>query len=172
MKFCLILIGTIFSLFSSATIAQDEVKRNAYLNAGRSEDGLRKFYSESSFYTLQTPLDKAYRGVAIAMYASIENSVVDKFNTFSSGKVLIEEAVAADWYNPEIRFLRFSVQSEVPFVVGYSSNLEEDAYIILDALEKKRIDPSTYFWSVAVRFMLNSGELNSDQKNRFNKFNS
>jgi hypothetical protein len=169
MRFLFIVLAT---LFASLGFAQDEVKRSSYLSAGKSEDALRKFYLESAAYSLQSPLDKAYRGVAIAMYASLENSVVDKFNTFSKGKILIEEAVAADWYNPEIRFLRFSVQAEVPLLVGYSSNLEDDAYVVLDALEKKRIDTASYFWSVAVKFMLNSGELNSDQQNRFNKFNS
>jgi hypothetical protein len=159
-------------LFPVYAFAQLESQRAAYLNAGKNDDGVRSFYNASASYPMNTALDKAYRGVAIAMYASLASTVVEKFNVFSEGKKLIEEAVVADWYNPEIRFLRFSVQAEVPFVVGYSSNLEEDAYVVIDALEKKRIDSSVYFWNVAIRFMLASGELNNDQKNRLNKFNS
>jgi hypothetical protein len=152
--------------------SQYESKRMAYLTAGASEEGKRNFFSESQNYTLSTPTDKAYKGVAIAMYASLAGSVADKFSIFSEGKNYIEQAVAADWYNPEIRFLRFSVQAEVPFIVGYSSNLKEDAYVVIDALEKRTIDSSVYFWSSAIRFMLNSGELSGDQYNRLSKFNS
>jgi hypothetical protein len=152
--------------------SQYETKRMAYLSAGASDEGKRNFYTESQNYALQTPTDKAYKGVAIAMYASIAGSVADKFSIFSEGKNYIEQAVAADWYNPEIRFLRFSVQAEVPFIVGYSSNLKDDAYVVIDALEKRTIDPSAYFWSSAIRFMLNSGELSGDQYNRLSKFNS
>jgi hypothetical protein len=152
--------------------SQYEDKRVAYLNAGASDEGIKNFYTDATTYTLNTPTDKAFKGVAIAMYAGLANTVSEKFSIFSEGKKLIEEAVAADWYNAEIRFLRFSVQAEVPFVVGYSSNLKEDAYVVIDALEKKRIDTSSNFWSTAIRFMLNSGELNSDQRSRLSKFNS
>ncbi len=169
MKNLVFLFLAFLPLFS---FSQFEDKRKAYLKAGAGEDGIRAFYADASTYSLSTPTDKAYKGVAVAMYASLAASVAEKFSVFSEGKKYIEEAVTADWYNPEIRFLRFSVQAEVPFVVGYSSDLKEDAYVVIDALENKKIDTSSAFWSTAIRFMLNSGELNNDQQIRLSKFSS
>lgn len=164
------LISIFLIVIAQFVAAQSEQMRIAYFEAGISDDGIKKFYNSAQSYSENTPIDKAYKGVAIAMYASLASGVDQKFEYFNRGKALLEKAVADDWYNAEIRFLRFSVQAEVPFIVGYSSNLKEDAYVVIDALEKKYIDQNSYFWKNAIKFMLSSDELNNDQKNRMQKF--
>jgi hypothetical protein len=77
--------------------------------------------------------------------------------------------VLRDWYNPEIRFLRFSVQSKVPFFLGYSSNLEEDAMIILNAIDNNQISISDWFWRRAIVFLKNSDSLSDEQLSRIEK---
>lgn len=150
--------------------AQLEQMRTLFFNASN-DQGIKNFYNsatginESSATTL-----KAYKATATAMYAGIASSVGEKINYFNVGKDLLEQSVNNDWYNAEVRFLRFSVQSEVPFFLGYSGNLKDDAEIIIQQMEKNSFDWKISFWQMAIDFMINSGELSSGQNQRIKKF--
>ncbi len=151
--------------------AQVEKYRDLYF-AARGEEGIKAYYNTLSNADESNAVITAYKGVAIAMYAEVVKEVSSKFDYFNRGKALIEKAIQKDFYNPEIRFLRYSVQAEVPWVVGYSSNLEEDAKIILNALKQNKIDRSSAFWKKAILFMLNSDELSSELENELKKYQS
>jgi hypothetical protein len=47
----------------------------------------------------------------------------------------LSKAIAADPANPEIRFLRFSIQYYVPAFLGFSKNLDEDKKVIVQHFE-------------------------------------
>jgi hypothetical protein len=150
---------------SKADVAQ---MRNLFFAASNTE-GIKEFYTQAQLVNESDNVLKAYKGVATAMYAGIASSVSEKLDYFSKGKALLEAAVTADWYNAEIRFLRFSVQSEVPFFVGYSDKLKDDSLIVLNALKAKSVDSSLEFWKKAIQFMINSDELSSDMESELKK---
>lgn len=161
------------SLLSISIICFGQVDkyRQLYFAAG-ADIGIQTFYDFTKTADEKIPLNKAYKGVAIAMYAELANEVSKKFEYFNKGKELIEDAVKKDASNPEIRFLRFSVQAEVPWIVGYSSNLKEDADIVVNALQKGSINAKDDFWRKAITFMLKSGELNTVNETKLKKYQS
>ena len=149
--------------------AQLEQMRALFFNASN-DQGIKNFYQSAGAITETSGLTlNAYKGTATAMYAGIASGVSEKIGFFNVGKDLLEKSVNGDWYNPEIRFLRFSVQSEVPFFLNYSSKLKEDADIIIYAIEKNSFDWKIPFWQNAITFMLNSDELSSDQTQKLKK---
>lgn len=83
-----------------------------------------------------TPILKAYQGSFIARAAGFGYNPYSKWTKFNSGRALIESAVDEDSENPEIRFLRLSVQHAAPSFLGYSSNIDMDLSHILDALTR------------------------------------
>jgi len=150
--------------------AQLEQTRTLFFSASNDE-GIKKFYSSASSIEESSGLTlNAYKATATAMYAGIALGVSKKIAYFNEGKVLLEKSVNGDWYNAEIRFLRFSVQSEIPLILGYSGNLKEDADIIIQTLEKNSFDWKISFWQKAINFMIDSGELSSDQSQKLKKF--
>jgi hypothetical protein len=151
--------------------AQVDKYRDLYF-AARGEEGIKNYYNALNNAEESNAVVIAYKGVAIAMYAEVVKEVSTKFDYFNRGKALIEKAIQKDFYNPEIRFLRYSVQAEVPWVVGYSSNLEEDAQIILNALKQNKVDRSSPFWKKAILFMIKSDELSSELENELKKYQS
>lgn len=165
MRFFLSIVLSLQVLLSNA---QFDDLRNLYFQA-RSSEGITTFYLRAQDSRGSDPLTMAYKGVATAMYAEVAGEVSEKLDYFNRGKQMLESAVNSDWYNAEIRFLRFSVQAEAPFFLGYRGKLEEDAYVIIDAFEKKYIDPKTDFWRKALTFLKDSDELNADQENRLKK---
>jgi hypothetical protein len=149
--------------------AQLDLWRNTYFQSG-SNDGKKKYIEILKSHQPGNALEKAYKGAAIAMAAEFESSVNRKFEVFGQGKKMIEEAVSMDYYNPEIRFLRFSVQTEVPWIVQYKNNIEEDYWRIVGAFDARMVDPKTDFWKKAISFMLNSDDLRTEQKEKLKAY--
>lgn len=156
-------------LFSLVGRTQIDQWRILFFSANTPE-GKKSLYDATRNIELTSSESKAYQGVATAMYADLVESVSEKLNSFNTGKNLLEEAVKADWYNAEVRFLRFSVQAEVPFFLGYSGNKEDDAAVVLDALYKARIDYKSDFWKKALRYMVESDELSNETTEALRKY--
>lgn len=77
------------------------------------------------------PIHRAYLGGFQTIWATHVFNPITKLSTFNKGKKNIDQAVAADSANVEIRFIRFSVQKNCPSFLGYNDHLEKDkAYII------------------------------------------
>lgn len=170
MSLRVILICSIMCL-AFLSYGQVDKYRQLYFAAG-ADIGIQTFFDYTKNADESNALHKAYKGVSIAMYAELASDVSKKFEFFNQGKTLLEDAVKKDASNPEIRFLRFSVQAEVPWIVGYSSNLKEDAQIIINALQKGSINAKDDFWKKAISFMLKSGELSSEKETQLKKFQS
>jgi hypothetical protein len=143
-----------------------------YFAAGESNAGKSEFLRQAKLLSTETAYNKAYQGMAIAMSAEICDGIPDKISAFNTGKALIEKAVNEDFYNPEIRFLRFSLQAEIPMILGYRDNLKEDAWRIIGSLKVKQIDPKNPFWQKAISYLLNCDELDQQQKIELKSLNS
>jgi hypothetical protein len=164
------LLSIFFILFQTLpAVCQYDELRALFFSASTSE-GKTKFLDATKNLDLSKAEHLAYRGVATAMSAELAESVSDKLRLFNTGKDLLEQAVLADWYNAEIRFLRFSMQAEVPFFLGYNDKKEEDAKVILDALYQSKIAYKTDFWKKALRYMVDSDELSGDTESALEKY--
>lgn len=67
-----------------------------------------------------------YLGGLQAIWANHANNPVSKLRAFNQGKEQIERAIKQDPRNPELRFIRLSIQQNAPFFLGYRSKIEED----------------------------------------------
>ena len=79
------------------------------------------------------PLLRAYRGAGLATTANCTSWPMAKLSRFREGKGMLEEAVANQPENLEVRFLRYTIQKNIPGFLGYD-NLEEDREFIMDRL--------------------------------------
>lgn len=153
------LLTLFFALLHSA-VGQVQTWRDYYFRAGERNER-QAFYDYAMSHAPQNAVELAYKGVAIAMYAEVVSGVQQKFKVFDEGKALLEQAIQQDAYHPEIRFLRFSVQAAVPMIVGYSGQLQEDAWKIVGGIKANMMNPRDAFWAKAIRLMLQSGELDA-----------
>lgn len=67
-----------------------------------------------------------YKGVSEMMGAKYTVSPITKLRRFKKGRTLIENAIKKDTEDPEVRFLRFSIQTNLPAFLGYDDEIEED----------------------------------------------
>jgi hypothetical protein len=125
MRIVLLFLFTCFTL----TIHANELNkiRALYFEAGKDSkksEQLIKAIPEDK--AVKDPLLKAYRGTALTISADNSMNPFEKLSVFNKGKVLLEDAIKTEPANTEMRFLRFSVQSECPSFLNYSMNIDED----------------------------------------------
>ncbi|MBI2722364.1 MAG: hypothetical protein HYX39_09335 [Bacteroidetes bacterium] len=139
--------------------------RKLYYEASDKKDSAKKFLLVMENLEVKAnPLLLCYKGMANLIHAKHSYNPYTKFASFNKGKEMLENAVVSDPKNVEIRFMRYCVQSNAPFFLGYSSNLESDKSVImkgwsaltdLDLKEKIR------------KYMLTSNSCSTNEKTIF-----
>jgi hypothetical protein len=81
-----------------------------------------------------------------------------------SGKKLLESAIQKDLRNIELRFFRFSTQSNVPALLNYSSNINEDKMILMNYLKISSSTTDKDLYQRIKSYMLKSTYCSASEK--------
>ncbi|RYE41521.1 MAG: hypothetical protein EOP48_23905 [Sphingobacteriales bacterium] len=129
----------LFISYGNVAFANPDIPevRNLYHKAATS----KKSWTQLS--KLLSPVDNkssallvCYKGAADMMEAKYVINPWSKLNSFRAGKKLIEEAVKRDSKNMEIRFLRYSVQTNLPSFLDYNDDIDADKSFLIKNLYK------------------------------------
>jgi hypothetical protein len=116
------------------------------------------------------PVLMAYKGAAITTTANCKMMPFSKLSVFNEGKKWIELAVKMDSGNVEVRFLRYTVQSNIPGFLNYD-NTESDKKFLLENLPLQNGNQSdTYLQEQIVWFLLKSEELTDQEKEQIKSY--
>ncbi len=124
----------IFIVSATAAIANPDITelRELYYKAAMSKKSWKQLSKLLSPVDTKSPaVLVCYRGVSDMMEAKYLVSPWSKLKSFRSGKRLIEEAVRRDNKNPEIRFLRYSVQTNLPSFLDYKDDIASDRLFLI-----------------------------------------
>jgi len=78
----------------------------------------------------------AYRGATEAIMAKLRWNLFRKYHFLNQSIDHLNQAVARDPDNVEIRFLRFAVQYHIPGILGFSNALEQDREVIVKNIQR------------------------------------
>ena len=106
--------------------------RRHYEQAAADKAAGEKFYKLLADYKDQDALVLGYKAAAEAIRAR-DASMFNKLTYVQDAARTFEQAVGLDPKNPEIRFLRFSVESNLPAFLGLSKHVDEDKQLLLSA---------------------------------------
>lgn len=81
-------------------------------------------------------IEKGYYGAYLVIWANHIWNPMDKLSTFKKGKIVLENAIKEDPKNVELRFLRLSIQSNVPKILNYDQNIMSDLTFIKEHKDK------------------------------------
>ena len=133
MKLFLTLILSCLTLVSDATpYAVTNLRRQYQLAAADKQAG-EKFYQLMAAYTQQDAVVLAYKAAAEAIRAR-DASMFNKLTYVQSASRQFDQAVKLDTDNAEIRFLRLSVESNLPAFLGLSGHVDEDRQFLVKTL--------------------------------------
>lgn len=91
--------------------------------AERNIEFLKRFPSDATA--------NGYRGALTMIMASHVFNPVSKLRYFNSGKRILEDAISKEPGNTELRYLRLSVQSNLPSLLNYRASISNDRQYII-----------------------------------------
>jgi len=143
--------------------------RRHYEQAAADKSAGEKFYKLLADYKDRDALVLGYKGAAEAIRAR-DASMFNKLTYIQDAARTFEQAVSIDPHNAEVRFLRFSVESNLPPFLGLSKHLDEDKEVILKAAlghPKSGLDAEAF--RIVREFMVKRGHANEQQAQHLNK---
>ncbi|WP_298538830.1 hypothetical protein [uncultured Aquimarina sp.] len=133
MKFFVLFIGL---LFINITVNDITQVRSSYKYAKGSKENTEKFYElTKSLNYKESSVLSAYYGCALTLKASFSEKRGDKISFFKKGKKLIEEAIASDPNNIELRMIRLSVQISAPRITRYYKDIDADKSFLKENID-------------------------------------
>lgn len=157
MRFVVLAITFCLAIAASASDPVNEGRKLYMTNPSKAQ--LSHFIEQGDKNSSGSAVISAYMGSAVARMAEFSYNPYTKWSYFKDGQTLIEAAVLQDNQNPEIRFIRFSVQVKTPTFLSYNDAIEDDQKLIVSALTRGWLSETPEFRSLVATFLLDHGKL-------------
>ncbi|TXK44460.1 hypothetical protein FVR03_13640 [Pontibacter qinzhouensis] len=139
--------------------------RKKYLAASQDSEEGKSFYALMSSYKEKEPVVMAYKAVSEATMAKYVWNPYQKLKHLKQSAAIFDEAVQLDNQNPEIHFLRFTVEHYVPRYLNLSNHVAEDKKIIMQSLKAHPNSGISPEWARTMRdFMLTKDHCTEEEK--------
>jgi hypothetical protein len=162
MKKIFFLLTLFFSIKSFAFDPFVTKIRALYQDAAKNESSCKKLLSIiDSHNEKNNALLSGYKAAATMLMAKHCLSPISKLSYFSKGKDLLEQTINANKYNIELIFLRFALQTNIPFFLGYKTSIDSDKSFLLKHYYKIE-DSQLKHWLVS--FLKSSKSLTANEK--------
>ena len=129
------LILIVLLSFMNAKEDSDLIKiRNLYEQAAIKEDAQLNL-SKMLENIKETSIVNGYKGAIMMIEARYSYSPFGKLNKFNKGRKIIENTIEKDPKSLELRYLRFTIQTNIPKFLGYSTYINRDKDFMISQLE-------------------------------------
>ncbi|WP_295650989.1 hypothetical protein [uncultured Mucilaginibacter sp.] len=152
---------------------QPELKplRQKMLLAANNKKTADSLYNALDKLPAKSPVIIAYIATLDALKAKQTWNPYSKIIYLNQSQSLLLTAVADDPQNIEIRFLRFSIQHNVPGFLGYGKNLAEDREEIITQLDRKNYNLAEKdLIRTIIAFLLNSKRCSPPEGTRLHQY--
>lgn len=123
----ILFITTVLLAFFMRDEPKVETVRSLFYEASLNKSAAAKFSKALSVVDENSsPVLLCYKGVAEMMQAKHVFNPFNKLAKFKTGKLMIEESISRDPDDLELRFLRFSIQSNLPGFLNYDAQIPGD----------------------------------------------
>lgn len=132
-----VLTSAFFCMLAGSSFAQDLTRkdlRETYYSASEDGDMAWAFYEKLAAADTTAPLLLAYKAMAGFMVSYHSTNPYHKLKYFIESRSALNRVIAQAPDNVELRFLRFTVQTNAPKFLGYYGNIIEDKTVLFAAL--------------------------------------
>lgn len=150
MKTLLLIITTVIA----ATSTSIENVRDMYVKSVDDEGTAEKLYRLLQNTT--DPTLKGYKGAVKTILAKHYYNPFSKWAYFQEGAKELDVAINEHPTDPELRFLRFSIQTNAPAFLGYTGNIYNDKDVIISNLAELKFDNNNEMRQLIVDYMLST----------------
>ena len=133
--------------------------RQQYQHAATDKQAGARFYELMAAYNQHDAVVLAYKAAAEAIRAR-DASMFDKLTYVQQAARTFEQAVEQDASSAEVRFLRLSVESNLPAFLGLSPHVDDDRQFLLKTLlEHPRSGMDAESFGLVRDFLLERGHV-------------
>ncbi len=165
LKYFLIMLG-LLSNVSAENVSDIQHLRNEFNIAITNKENANKLYFQlSALKPAKNTLQYAYLGATEALLAKHAINPFSKLSYVNSAMRKLNMAVELNKNDIEIRYMRFSVESNMPAYLGYNEHIEVDKNILITGLSNIYIDKfNCKMYQVFATGLLNSNYCNLHEK--------
>lgn len=131
---CLVCLTFLFIAFGSGTPTSLTEIRNLYEDSAKNKASYARLAKLMENMESDVPLYRGYRGAVVMMEANYLLSPLAKLNRFKAGKTLIEQALKASPDQAELRYIRLTIQTNLPRFLGYADDIDKDKDFLISKL--------------------------------------
>jgi hypothetical protein len=131
--YAFLLLGLVFK---TSEVYRAAELRQFYQKASKDAETAEAFHKFMGAYDGKDPVVVGFKGASEAVMAKYAWSPYNKLKHLRASAEIFDQAVKMDPDNPEIRFLRYTVEYYVPRYLNMSAHVEEDRKLILNSLYK------------------------------------
>jgi hypothetical protein len=151
-------------LFFAADFELPVVRQN-YIDAAQSESSAKSFHKtfESVAETHPDATIVAYKAASQVLMAKYEGGLVKKMRYFNRGTDLLEKVIAKAPSNYEARLIRLNIQENVPWITGYTGDIDDDKEFLIKNYPKQDAELKAF----TRKYVLQSDEFSDKEKAQF-----
>ena len=157
----IVVFGCLLFLLSATSVETLTEVRALFKSAPFEQYACTKLIYSFKKQASTNPVFTAYKASGLMMNAKHVGNPLDKLNTFSKGKNLLEQTIAKEPTNLEIRFLRLTMQSNTPSFLGYADAIPRDKKFVLQSLKS---ETDTELKNMIVAYLQKSDVLTQTEK--------
>ncbi len=167
MKFIAVIFYFAGVVLQAQSISINEV-RKMYFEGWEGECGAKELadYLEKAA-TDTIPVLMAYKAAATTTLANCRINPLGKLSVFNEGKNDLEKAVDLAPEDLEVRFIRYTVQTNIPGILNYDDT-ETDKQFIIERLTLQKNSIDQYLKNQIVEYLLKHGDLSGAEQKEIN----
>lgn len=143
--------------------------RNLYEQAAQNKTANQKLSAMLTNIAPNDVLLMGYKGASIMMEAKHVVNPFTKMSKFKKGKNLIEDAIKNDANNTELRYVRLTIQTNLPAFLGYDEAIKNDKTFLIEHLPSLK---DTDLKNRIVKYLSNKKICNEDELTRIVQWKS
>lgn len=164
----LFLISMVF-IFSASSVFAENIDiievRKLYVEAFTDKNKCKEMNTLLSKVDEKAPLLLGYRASVTMMMANFAFNPFSKLSLFKKGRQMLEQAIALDKKDVELRTLRYLAQINTPSFLGYNLNIDSDREFILNQTPKIKDAKSKEF---VIGILKQAKQLSADEEKKLN----
>lgn len=127
----LYIVFQVIYLAHASDISKEELRKKFYLSVESSSVAKAYIKELSEIKNNTNPLVKGYLAATCMVMAKHAYNPYSKFKYFIDGKKELETSISQSPNHIELRLIRFAIQTNAPFFLGYSEDIKQDKMFLI-----------------------------------------
>ncbi|MDB5284100.1 MAG: hypothetical protein JWO06_3175 [Bacteroidota bacterium] len=137
--------------------------REGFLESTQRKSALDSFIKKLQVIQVKSPAQECYYGICLALLTEQTNGIVAKIKLVNQSKDILNHSIARDPRDPELRFIRLTLEHYLPAFLGMSKEIPCDLAIIFANPDFFSDNPSLK--KKALEFLLATHRCTPEQNN-------